>query len=745
MQRIQIRSVLLATLLLLCACNEGANFGADASGVEGDAGPSPDATVDTGELDSGTDTLRDVAREDATSDVIVTPDTPTPDTLVPDTEPRPPREGGGECDDDEDCGAFLYCEEDFGEGFCAPAADGDGFSCVDDSDCIFANSDELFCCSTVSFGGRICIPASEESEGEATCGDNLGRQGDDCSVHGHGDCRNDTHLCAFEDSDYSFCAEICGPTFGDCGAGSYCFYLNGPWGFCMPDGGELDPGENCVDDPFMCREQSLCVNGGNSDDPYGWCAEVCNEELGCPVEETCNAFGICEPQGELRAGDACLDDRFACGVGLICAFAGTRAAECSRVCEEDYECPTDSYCFDLPRREEGICRERGSLTSGDFCGDDPGACPGICTGGYLSFDPGGYCLEQCDDSSGCGEDSRCDDVLDLGTYCVPNGTAEQGESCVLDPFECAADHFCVDYGSATAFCGAECETNEDCDNGTWCTAGVGSDSDSGVCYPGGDLEAGTECDIGGYECEIGSYCAIESDPRCYTPCTQPPHECPAGHECLEPNRNDERWCYPSGDAGYGESCADDRYACANPGFCADAGSSDARCTTSCLIDDECPGDDWCLRTVYGGFCRPGGGELGQGESCEDQLYSCEEDLLCILGGEQGSFCALDCTGFAERCAEGEACRFLGFSMNFCVETGTISHGGSCAVDRFACDEESWCVNAGTENAVCVRTCSEDATVCPDGTRCQYLSGGFGVCIGAGLSPSDPLNPGGNPL
>jgi hypothetical protein len=163
------------------------------------------------------------------------------------------------------------------------------------------------------------------------------------------------------------------------------------------------------------------------------------------------------------------------------------------------------------------------------------------------------------------------------------------------------------------------------------------------------------------------------------------------------------------------------------------------------VDDECPDDDWCLRTVYGGFCRPGGGDLGQGDSCEDDLYACERDLLCILGGAQGSFCALECTGFADTCAEGEACRFLGYSMNFCVGYGDVGHGGSCAEDRFACDDDSWCVNAGEDTAVCVSTCSDDATVCPEGTRCQYLAGGFGVCIGAGLSPSDPLNPGGNPL
>ena len=728
------------TLVALFSCNEGLSTpGGDVTGV----GESDSAATDASSPPADAEPDSGSPSDDVPTEIGPGQDA-APTDAVEDTGPPPPREGGGECETDDDCGSYLYCEDRFGDPFCAPAPDGEGFNCRTDDDCVFEGTDALFCCTTVAFRGRECVPAADQGEG-AACGDNRGVQGEDCSEHGHSDCRNDTHICMFEDSDYSFCAEICGPTFGSCDAGSYCFYLAGPWGFCMPEGGTLEPGENCIDDPFACREQALCINGGDSDDPYGWCAELCSEESGCPVEETCNAFGLCEPQGTLRAGESCLDDRFSCGVGLICAFAGTRAAECSRLCESDIECPLDSYCFDLPGRDDGICRERGEVTSGQFCGDDPGACPGLCTGGYLSFDPGGYCLEQCTGADECPEGSRCDDVGDYGTYCLPNGTAEQGESCVLDPFACAAEHFCVDYGSTTAFCAAECATDAECAPGTWCTAGVGSDNETGICYPGGSLDAGDECEIGGYECEEGSYCAIETSPRCFTPCTDPPHSCPADHECLEENRAGERWCYPSGTAGYGESCADDRYSCASPGFCGDYGSEEARCTQSCLVDDECPGDDWCLRTVYGGFCRPGGGDLSQGESCEGDLYSCERDLLCILGGAQGSFCAQDCTGFAETCGEGEACRFLGYSMNFCVESGEVAHGGSCAEDRFACDEHSWCVNAGMETAVCVSTCSEDSTVCPDGTRCQYLAGGFGVCIGAGLSPADPLNPGGNPL
>ena len=233
--------------------------------------------------------------------------------------------------------------------------------------------------------------------------------------------------------------------------------------------------------------------------------------------------------------------------------------------------------------------------------------------------------------------------------------------------------------------------------------------------------------------------------RCFSRCTEPPHACPPEHTCLEENDAGERWCYPSGDRGYGEACDDDPYACAYPHFCGDAWSDQARCTVDCEYDEDCVGPDWCFRSLYGGWCRPGGGSIARGESCEDDIYACSEDMFCILGGERASFCAMDCTGFADRCEEDETCRFLGWGLNFCVRRGVARHGDSCAHDQFACDEETWCVNAGTEDAVCVRTCSSDSSVCPEGTRCQYLSGGFGVCVGAGLSPSDPLNPGGDPL
>ncbi len=734
----------LVLALVLGACNEvgprdGAGFDSavesGADGVDASGGATTGSDASTDDVGGG--------RDDATTGDDASTggdDTTTTDGAARDTT-RPPRPGGGPCEEDDDCGTFQYCEIRFGDGYCHPGLGSDGSACTTNEGCNFADSDDLFCCTNIGYEQRLCM-RMEDADETTTCGPGTGRQGDSCVEGGHTDCDNDGFFCIFEGSDYAFCAEFCGPSIGTCDPGTYCLSPNGPWGVCFPPPGDIEEGDRCMDDPFGCDEDLLCLTGGEADEPYAWCAELCRRERDCSQGETCNPFGICEPQGEADFGDPCVEDRFECDEGLACAFAGTRAAECTDVCEEEEDCGDGFFCF-IYDGHNGVCRGRGDLENGEFCGDDPSACGGICTGGYFRFDPGGYCLERCATDEDCGESGYCEEFEDIGGYCLPDGEAGHLEECIFDAFVCARGHVCVDFGNVNAFCAARCDTTDDCPAGSWCTA-IDED-DFGICYPGGGVEAGAPCEIGAYDCANHSVCAGDIETRCFALCNDDPEGCPEGHRCLEENEGGLRWCFPNGDTAYGESCVDDVYGCAEPYFCGDAWSDQARCTAQCMVDDDCPGADWCFRSRAGGWCRPGGGTLESGESCEGDIHACAEGLFCILGGANGAFCAADCTGFAAECAPTEVCRFVGWGLNFCVQNGDRVHGESCVDNQFACDADHWCVNAATDDAVCIRTCSFDRSACPDGTRCQYLAGGFGVCISAGLSPSDPLNPGGVPL
>ena len=523
------------------------------------------------------------------------------------------------------------------------------------------DSDLLFCCSEL-VGNRSCALAGDPALG-ASCGDGGGAQADSCVDGGQSDCDGEGHYCVYSDRDFAYCSQFCRTANpADCPGGSYCYPTGNGFGLCLESGDVPDLG-SCSGQELECQENSFCIEN-EQDDPYAYCAHQCATDADCEADSYCGEFGICQLRGDRGPGESCVEDRFACEEGLFCLYWGTRVAECSSICTRSEDCGPGFFCnyFD---ETQGVCREDGTLSNGDFCGNDPFGCTGYCTGGYQGYDPGAFCVEQCANDADCGDSGYCADFGESGNYCQPDGEETQGGSCTIDPFACAQDHFCVGFGTSNAFCVDTCESDAECLDGTWCTGSAGT---TGACVPFGDIPAGESCVEGEWTCEPGSYCAGGEDARCFTTCTDDPTVCPDGNVCLDPNENGVRWCYPTGDRPYGANCSDDAYSCEFPYYCADATSEQARCSSACASDADCQNGDWCFQGPGGGVCRPAGDTDRLG-SCEGDIYACQEDLVCLLGGANGAFCADECTGFANSCEADESCRYVGYTRSFCMPTG----------------------------------------------------------------------------
>ncbi len=725
-------SVRQVSLFALCAL--AAACGTSAAGTDSNDDVS---VIDTGgdaidldlgdvDFDGGTDAVDPDASTDGGG-----PDGIDPDDVVEDTGPIGPRPGGDDCETDSDCPRGTYCEFNFGPPYCAPVPGPDGVACRSDDDCELTDSDGVFCCSE-TFGFAQCTPAPG-----GACGDGGGGQATSCADGGQSDCADD-ELCLFNGEEYAYCSESCDPDRDGCPEGSYCFDAGDGFGLCV-EFGEAEELSPCGADPTGCDEGLFCIEVDAERPELSFCGRGCESDDECDEGTSCTAFGLCQPNGGREAGESCTEDRFDCAEGLFCYGAGSRIAFCTDVCRRDRDCENDLICqvFD-EESGNGVCVPEGDREVGEPCGDDPFACEdGFCSGGYDTWEPGAWCVATCDRDSDCPDGTVCTDSGGTGV-CFPDGEGLQGADCALDPLACAEGHLCIGYGGTNAFCSELCETGADCAAGTWCTAV--DPEEGGFCIPAGDIPAGSACELDTYTCAPGSYCG-DTDGLCIADCTLDASVCGEDELCVTFDEEGGRsYCYPFGELGYGEACGDDVRGCAEDLYCIGRGYDVARCTALCDDDAECRDGDTC----NGGVCVPAG-DSGPGASCVGDPFACAEDLACLFGGAPGSFCASECTGFASACGPDDACRFIGYGRNFCVPTGDAGHGDSCAENQFACDAESWCVSAGTEDAVCVQTCSFDPESCPDGTTCRFVTGGLGVCLSAGLSPEDPLNPGGTPL
>jgi len=195
-----------------------------------------------------------------------------------------PEDGGGLCEDDDDCPEGQSCSSN---GICQP--DEGGGDCQTDDDCL---------------DGQTCSP-------NGTC------QPDD----GGGDCQTDDDCLEDQTCVNGTCQPDDGggdcTTSADCPPGQICI-----GGTCVPDDGgckfPCDPEYHCVNGECVpdggcsectinadCATGEICVDGCCV--PAGPCGE-CNEDTDCPSGEFCDD-GCCEPEspgcGECTVNEDC--------------------------------------------------------------------------------------------------------------------------------------------------------------------------------------------------------------------------------------------------------------------------------------------------------------------------------------------------------------------------------------------------------------------------------------------------------
>lgn len=323
-------------------------------------------------------------------------------------------------------------------------------------------------------------------------------------------------------------------------------------------------------------------------------------------------------------------------------------------------------------------------------GPDDGFTPGPtcagnedCAGGELCRD--GVCREACRTDADCeGALSVCDTTTGICVGCVSDAECAVDERCLASQctFACGTDGACGDGQTCDRDTGEctdrECETAEECREGSDCVEGQCVAAEPVICAPGTSRCAdGTEAVL---------LCSGDGTREAEQPC------------------NDGEVCEQDGDAA---SCV--RFSCTpDEVFCVDdntAALCDAAGTG--VTELPCRPDQYC--------------ELGvcQARECEPSTTVCDGDdlVVCDSLGAQATTTPCDESGacasaeFGCRCRSG-ACeeRVCAAGTSTCIgdSVRTCNATGSAFLDLQACDADASCMAGVCVDDVCVANTEECA-------------------------------------
>lgn len=506
--------------------------------------------------------------------------------------PEGDREAGAPCADDPGaCGAGMFCEGGFESppdprAFCAPLCESDR-ECDEDAG--------EWCRIFPGAPQGSCLPSGDLDEGESCTEDRWG-------------CGPRTY-CVNDGTRYAFCAGLC-RTQAECDDGYYCNRFSASVGVCWPEGDpDVEPGDSCADEPWICGESGFCVGGwGNDYNPDAYCTlecdgdeDICGDDFAC-TEIDSGAY--CFPDGDAEAGEACNGGRD-CVVGTACVYdEGDRDGFCAPVCSTDAECEGDEWCTASPDDDEGgVCLPDGEAGQNDPCADDPAVCG---RGTFCAGDPA-ICVADCTaDEDSCAAGSVCSPAAEgAQRYCVPNGEIAVGEPCTR-LYDCVAGALCIGIEEDLAgVCADTCESTSECATGSWCLRTPGL----GYCIPGGVQRQGESCagEANRFECAPGHICAYAGTEvaYCQAICSGFADSCAEGTVCRF-SGGTLNLCAAVGDASPGDPCVEDPTVCGPESTCVEAGTEDAYCARICTFDgDACDDGSECVFSGSGvGLCTP---------------------------------------------------------------------------------------------------------------------------------------------
>ena len=191
-----------------------------------------------------------------------------------------------------------------------------------------------------------------------------------------------------------------------------------------------------------CESDGECASGGqcltNQTTGEQFCGAVCDIESDCPRGTTCYELsetqkqcvpfsGSCANFPPSDLGGPCTDDSECQNGATLCDLVGDRGY-CTLECTQDSECITglsncvENRCIaDWTKGPEGCGRLMNTVV--ENCGDD-GACPNgqTCLTEIIEDYPsrlGALCGVACNANTPCPDNTRCAQVGDAGTFCLP--------------------------------------------------------------------------------------------------------------------------------------------------------------------------------------------------------------------------------------------------------------------------------------------------------------------------------------
>ncbi|HPS31395.1 MAG TPA: hypothetical protein PLZ43_14135, partial [bacterium] len=554
-------------------------------------------------------------------------------------------------------------------------------------------------------------------------------------------------------------------------------------GACYKDG-EVSPFDGCsaCNRDFSLTSWSVRPDGSE-------CAAIMGTPgSGICRKGVCGGFGTCDARAyKQSAGLPCNYDS-ECATGRCYTFydyageAGFAAASvCTGTCKEDEDCPGDMLCNYsnhygyqcMPQYTSTVIMPEPLMPLYKPCNKDVDCEGGLC----LAYGETKFCTKDCERSSGGGKDllacGSCGSCNDNGDelefkykyYCAPDGSGKTGGNC-QSGMDCSSGACYENY--CTASCGSILSP---CPGGYECMADV---YQAGVetCVDSARLNImdGFACSFD-YQCVSGTCVEFPMGKYCATHCET--ESCAAG-DCVQIGEKTAEppvmACAPlfmPGHSEYGQTCAFN-WECTTGLECQ---QDLLMCTKACEKDGDCP-DGTCYAyteeiklcvPAYQMGTKPDGYIPSFCYECENTCYpdnlfqmyycssECTTDAECFdIGGCAEGYCRHAYPGrsftyglcrFDDDCEKNTTCK-EGFCTSECststqcagyekvTPTGAQKTCKPCTTN-VECQNVFYdlgqCVTDYDGNKYCVEDCTDDPTICPEGTKCYFASGDFKVC------------------
>jgi hypothetical protein len=552
-------------------------------------------------------------------------------------------------------------------------------------------------------------------------------------------------------------------------------------GECFKDG-DLNPFDSCssCNRDFSETEFTVRPDGSECEAVAGTMGSgICRKGL-------CGGFGNCDSRAYKQGpGYPCNYDS-ECATGrcyYLFDWAGGMSVVnvCTGTCKEDEDCPGDMLCqysneygYEcLPRFTSTVIKPDPLMADYKPCNNDDDCDGGLC----LAYGSTTFCSKDCERSSGGGKDllacGTCGECKDNGDelgfkfkyFCTPDGSGKTGGNC-QSGMDCSSgacyDNYC------TAACGSLLSP---CPSGYECMEDVYQE-DVETCVDKARLNIadGFSCAFD-YQCVSGECVEFPYGKYCSKHCDT--EACSAG-DCVQIGdpaaETPEMACAPlfmPGYAEYGENCTFD-WECEKGLECQD---DIKMCTKACEKDEDCP-DGVCYAYLedlllcvpeHQYRTKPDGYLCYFGYECQNECWpdytlqkyyctsKCSDDSDCFdIAGCNESYCnhaypwrsyTYGMCRFDDDCEKNTLC-IEGFCTSEC--TADSNCAGYAAVvpeegqktckpctNNTECQNVFYdygqCVTGSDGSRFCAEDCTDDPSLCPEGTRC-YGVGSGGICF-----------------